>query len=357
MQFPEQGKPPVGIIFDSDFGNRIDDTLALALLYGFDGKREARVVSLSLTKSNLKAAAFCEAVGRFYAGAVSGAFSAVGRTLPVGLATDGKMPEDTPLLTVPLAKVNADGAPVYSHGIEKLNDTAEPTALIRNAFTAQHDQNCIVVLAGPATNLVKVLDLPGVKEVISKKVRFLSLMGGAYPHGEPEFNIKTDISAARKLFAEWPTPIVASGYEVGEGLLFPAPSIETDFSWSAAHPVVDAYKAYRPMPYDAPTWDMTAVLYAVRPEAGYFKLSEPGTISVLSDGSTKFSASAGGKHRYLILDPAQKETIIKTYIEIASAKPVPRQPRRRQQQQEKEEKQQRKPPEPLKPPEVKPPTP
>ena len=172
MQFPEQGKPPVGIIFDSDIGNRIDDTLALALLYGFDGKREARVVSVSITKSNLKAAAYCEAVGRFYAGAVSGAFSAVGRTLPVGLATDGKMPEDTPLFTVPLAKVNADGAPVYSHGIEKLNDTAEPTPLIRNAFTAQHDQNCIVVLAGPATNLVKVLDLPGVKEVISRRFVF-----------------------------------------------------------------------------------------------------------------------------------------------------------------------------------------
>ena len=357
MQFPEQGKPPVGIIFDSDLGNRIDDTLALALLYGFDGKREARVVSVSITKSNLKAAAFCEAVGRFYAGAVSGAFSAAGRTLQVGLATDGRMAEDTPLFTVPLAKVTADGTPVYSHGIEKLNDTAEPTPLIRNAFTAQHDQNCIVVLAGPATNLVKVLDLPGVKDLISKKVRFLSLMGGAYPQGRPEFNIKSDIPAAGKLFAEWPTPIVASGYEVGEALLFPASSIEKDFSWSPAHPVVDAYKAYRSMPYDAPTWDMTAVLYAVRPEAGYFKLSEPGTISVLSDGSTKFSASAGGKHRYLILDPSQKENIVKTYIEIVSAKPVPRQPRRRPQQQEQEQKQQQKPPEPPKPPEVKPPTP
>jgi len=358
MQFPEQGKPPVGIIFDSDMGNRIDDTLALALLYGFDGMREARVVSVSVTKSNLKAAAFCEVVGHFYAGAVSGAFSAAGRTLPVGLSTDGKMPEDTPLFTVPLAKVNADGAPVYSHGIEKLNDTAEPAALIRNAFTAQHDQNCIVVLAGPATNLVKVLDLPGVKDVISKKVRFLSLMGGAYPHGGPEFNIKTDIPAARKLFAEWPTPIVASGYEVGEALLFPGASIENDFSWSPAHPVVDAYRAYKPMPYDAPTWDMTAVLYAVRPEAGFFKLAEPGTITILSDGSTKFSASTGGKHRYLILDPSQKENIVKTYIEIVSAKPVPRQPRRRPQQQEQEQKQQQqKPPEPPKLPEAKPPTP
>jgi inosine-uridine nucleoside N-ribohydrolase len=352
MQLAEQDKLPVGIIFDSDIGNRIDDTLALALLYGFDGKREARVVSVSVTKSNLKAAAFCEAVGRFYAGAVSGAFSAVGRTLPVGLATDGKMPEDTALLTVPLAKLNAEGAPAYSHGIEKLNDTAEPTALIRNAFTAQHDQNCIVVLVGPATNLVKVLDLPGVKEVIAKKVRFLALMGGAYPQGAPEFNIKTDIPAARKLFAEWSTPIVASGYEVGEALLFPASSIESDFSWSPAHPIVDAYRAYKPMPYDAPTWDMTAVLYAVRPDANYFRLSDPGTISVLDDGRTKFSPSPGGKHRYLILDPAQKENIVKTYIEIASAKPVPRQPRRRQQQQEQQQ-----PPEPAKPPQVKPPAP
>ena len=81
-------------------------------------------------------------------------------------------------------------------------------------------------------------------------------MGGAFPQGEPEFNIKTDIPAARKLFAEWPTPIVASGYEVGEALPFPASSIENDFSWSPAHPVVEAYKAYRPMPYDARTWDM-----------------------------------------------------------------------------------------------------
>ena len=80
MQSPEEKKPPVGIIFDSDLGNRIDDTLALALLYGFDGKREARVVSVSVSKSNLKAAAFCETVGRFYAGAVSGEFAAAGRT-------------------------------------------------------------------------------------------------------------------------------------------------------------------------------------------------------------------------------------------------------------------------------------
>jgi inosine-uridine nucleoside N-ribohydrolase len=345
MQRPEQGKPPVGIVFDTDMGNSIDDALALALLYGFEGKSEARVVSVSVSKSNLKAAAFCEAVGRFYAGAVSGAFGATGRTLPVGLSVDGKMSEDTPMLTAPLSKQNAEGEPLYSHGIRKLNDTAEVTALIRNAFTAQHDHNCVVVLVGPATNLVKVLDLPGVKDLISRKVRFLSVMGGAYPEGKPEFNIQSDISAAKKLFAEWPVPIVASGFEVGEALLFPASSIEKDFAWSPAHPVVDAYRAYQPMPYDTPTWDLTAVLHAVRPDAGYFKLSDPGVIRVLDDGRTKFTPATEGKHRYLILDPAQKERIIKTFTEIASAKPVPRQSRFRQQQQQQQQQPPPKPPE------------
>ncbi len=325
MQFPKPGKPPVGVLFDTDMGNRIDDALALALLYGFDGKMEARVVAVSVSKSNLQAAAFCEVVGRFYAGAVSGAFGGFGRTLPIGLSTDGKMPEDTAMLTAPLAKRNAEGAPAYVHGIHKLIDTAEVPALIRNALTAQHDQNAIVVLAGPATNLARVLELPDAKDLIARKVRYLAVSGGAYPEGGPEFNIQADIPAAKKLFAEWPGPIVASGQEIGEALRYPASSIEKDFAWSPAHPIVDAYRAYQPMPYDAPTWDMTAVLHAVRPQEGYFRLSDPGTIRVLDGGRTRFAPFADGRHRYLILDPAQQERIIKTYTEIASAKPVPRQ--------------------------------
>lgn len=322
-----QDKSPVGIIFDCGLGDSIDEALALALLYGLDGKNEARVISLSVSKPNLKAAALCEAIARFYNGASSGAFGAIGRTLPVGLADEGKSPKDTPMLTVPLSRLNGEGAPLYNHGVEKLNDTAEVRALIRNALSQQPDQSCVVVLTGPATNLARTLYLPGVKELISLKARFLAIAGGAY-------SIKTDIEAARKLFAEWPTPIVAAGDEIGASLLFPASSLENDFAWAPAHPVVDAYRAYKPMPYDAQTSAMAALLYAVRPQENYFKLSEPGTISVLDDGRTKFTPSPEGRHRYLILDPEQKERVIKTYTELASAKPVPKQPRFRRQQQQ-----------------------
>jgi hypothetical protein len=79
---------------------------------------------------------------------------------------------------------------------------------------------------------------------------------------------------------------------------------------------------------------MSAVLYAVLPKQGYFKLSDAGAFRVLDDGRTSFTPSPDGKHRYLNLDPEQKERIIKTYTEIASAKPAPRQPRFRQQQQQ-----------------------
>ncbi len=338
MQFPGQGKPPVGILFDTDLGS-IDEALALALLYGFDGKREARLVSVSITQHNLKAAAFCEAVGRFYMGAVSGAFGGFGRTLPVGLSTAGNMTADAPMLAEPLARRHADGKPVHESGIHQLNDTAEVTALIRNALTAQHDQNALVVLAGPATNLARLLDLPAGKDWIARKVRLLSVAAGAFPDGKPESHIQVDIPAARKLFAEWPTPIVVVGREVGETLLYPAASIEKDFAWSPAHPLVDAYRAYKPMPYDAPSGALAAVLHAVRPQETYFQLSEAGLIRVLDDGSSRFTPSAGGKHRYLIAPPAQQERTVRAFTEIASAKPVPRQSRFRPPDQQQQQKQ------------------
>jgi hypothetical protein len=70
-------------------GSRVETALALAVLYGLDGKNECRVVSISSTRTSLLSAAYCEVVGRFYAGAVSAAFGALARTLPVGLAADG----------------------------------------------------------------------------------------------------------------------------------------------------------------------------------------------------------------------------------------------------------------------------
>lgn len=346
MQFFGQGKPPLAVVFDCDMGHSLDDALALAILYGFDGKNEARLAAVSVSNPSVSAAAYCDAVGRFYAGPVSSAIFAVGRTLPIGLLEKGK-PVENPMITEPLAKKNAEGKPQYPHGVNSVIDTADPAAVLRNALTAQPDNNIVFLLAGPATGVITMMGLPGVKDLISRKVKMLVFAGGGYPAGKPEAHVQTDVAAAKRLFAEWPTPIVAVGSEIAEQVTFPYASLDKDFAWSPAHPVVDAVRAGSPQPKDIPALTPSAALFAVRPDAGLFQRSAPGTITVDDSGATHYSASASGKHTYLTVDPAQREKIQATFVELASAKPVPRQPRFRPNQQQQQ--QQQKPADPAKP--------
>ncbi len=292
MQFPAVAKPPVGILFDSAM-DRIDDVLALAMLHGFDGKDQARIAAIGISNSNLQAAQFCDAVRLFYASATTGTAAMFMHSMPVGLA-DGKAAPASPMLAAAMAQ----GRTV----IKDVNDTADVATLFRNALMAYHDQNAAVVLSGPANDLAKLLDMYGVKDWIAHKVRLLSMT---------EQGLHSDAAAARKVLAEWPSPMITVGQEIGDQLPFPGAGIDRDFAYAAAHPVAEAYRAYKPMPYDAPSAAMAAMLYAVRPNDGYFKLSE----------------SEAGKPRRLLLDPSQKERVIAAYVEMASAKPVPRKPR------------------------------
>jgi hypothetical protein len=75
------------------------------------------------------------------------------------------------------------------------------------------------------------------------------------------------------------------------------------------------------MPYNAPSWDLAAALYAARPNEGYFKLSGPGTITIHDDGRTAFTPADKGRHQYLMVDSATKDKILAAYVELASAKP------------------------------------
>jgi inosine-uridine nucleoside N-ribohydrolase len=314
------------VIFDCDLGHSADDLLAMAVLYALDGKNEARLLAISVSNPSLSAAAYSDAVGRFYAGPVSGAFNAVGRTLPVGLAQVGK-PMETAMITGPLAKKNGEGKPLFPHGVGSIIDTADPTPLLRNALTAQQDGNIVVLVSGPATNIVSLMSLPGAKELITRKVRMLVFAGGSYPSGKPEAHIQADLAAARRLFAEWPTPVVAVGTDLSEQVAFPADSLEKDFAWSPAHPIVEAIRASDQGAKDIPAVSPCAALFAIKSDQDFFKRSAAGTITIDESGATKFAASAAGKHTYLTVDPAQRERVVKTLVELASAKPVPRQPR------------------------------
>jgi hypothetical protein len=76
------------------------------------------------------------------------------------------------------------------------------------------------------------------------------------------------------------------------------------------------------MPYDRETWDLTAVLYAVRPNRGYFGLSPAGTITVDDAEVTQFAAAESGRHRYLTVTPEQIVQVREALVQLTSQPPV-----------------------------------
>jgi hypothetical protein len=306
MQFG-RGKPAVGAFFDTDFAT-MDSALTLAVLHGLQGKNDCRIAIVTMSRPNLAVAGFADMVERYYRGP-AGNFSQVP---PMGMRTAGQPGPTSPAFTKPFEATKLDGTPLFKNQVRRVNDTGDPDTLIRNYLEAHADQNAFFVLAGPATNLASALEFRGMKELIAAKLKYLVVAD----------RFTADVPAAKKLFAEWPTPIFAAGDDNGAAIQFPGASIDKEFTAAnPENPFIPAYKAYQAMPYDTPASAMSAALYAARPQEGYLKVSEPGTISVRDDGKTAFTAGTG-KHRVLSVDPEKKDKIVQTLVELASAKPA-----------------------------------
>ena len=313
MQNPFGGKQPLGVVYNTAM-SRPDAALALAFLYGLAGKREVRIGSVCVNGAGLGAATFCDIVGQFY---TPGPPRNANQVLPTGLAADGPLAADPPMVQAALDRKKDDGTPRYNRIIKRVSDTSVAEAVLRNGviFNAE----AVMILSAPATYLAKSLELHGVRELYEKRVKMLVVVDAWG---------RQDVPAMRRILAEWPTPIVFCGPAVGTDLKWPTATLETDFSWSPENPVVDAVKAFRPGPYDAPLWDLAAILHAVHPADGHFQ-TQAGNLTVADDGSLSF-APGSGKHQALKVDPAKRDATLKLLMEVATAKPpAPQGPGRR----------------------------
>ena len=293
---------PVPLLFDTDMGNDIDDALALAVIHALESRGEAKLLAVTLSKDNRWSGPFVDLVNHFY-----------GRPgIPIGISHNGPTPKDSDYTRLPAQNS------IYKRRVKPEDKLPEGAAVIRKVLESQPDKSVVIVQVGFSTNLARLLAEPGGKELAARKVKLLSVMAGQFPVGKPEYNVRIDVPSARKVFGEWPGEIVFSGFEIGLAIQYEAVSIERDFGWVRNHPVVDAYRAYQKMPYDRPTWDLTSVLYAVRPDRGYFGLSDAGTVRVAEDGQTKLEAGAMGKHRYLTVTAEQRARVLEALMMLAS---------------------------------------
>jgi inosine-uridine nucleoside N-ribohydrolase len=309
---------PVKLIFDTDMGNDVDDLMALAMIHNLQKRGACELLAVTVTKDHPQAAAFVDAVNTLYGYP----------DVPIGVVRDGAAKEAGKFNLLADEK-NADGSLRYPHDLKSGADAPEAVGLIKDILAKQPDGSVVIAQVGFFTNLSRLLDSPGGKELVAKKVKVLSIMAGAFQTVQwdtrhLEYNVKLDVPAAQKLAKEWPTPVVWSGYEIGVAAAFPHVVIEQDLNYLPHHPLKEAYYLYNPPPHDRPTWDPTSVLYAVLPERGYFDLSPPGTVIVEDDSATLFRANKKGKgnHRFLVMSPEQAARVLEAIVQL-SVEPPP----------------------------------
>lgn len=317
---------PVKLIFDTDMGNDCDDALALAVIHSLQSRGECELLAVTITKDHELAASYVDCVNTFY-----------GRgDIPIGVCRgSGKTPDAGKYNQV--AKVMDGGKLRFDHDLTSGNNAPTAVEVLRRTLASAEDGSVVVVQVGFSTNLANLLASPADaihplngRELFAKKVKLVSVMAGAFTKipndkGEltdhREYNVAEDIASIKKFVELCDVPILWSGFEIGLNLTYPHQSILKDYSYVAHHPVSEAYIAYIPPPHDRPTWDLTSVLVAVRPDRGYFDISKPGKVTITDDALSRFEESSTGKHRYLILNPATVEKTREALVQLSSQPP------------------------------------
>jgi inosine-uridine nucleoside N-ribohydrolase len=295
------------------------------MIHSLQKRGAAELLAVTITKDHPQAAAFVDAVNTFYGYP----------DVPIGVVRPGATPEPGKFNRLADAR-NPEGSLRYPHDLRSGADAPEAVGLLRQLLAAQPDQSLVLVQVGFFTNFARLLDTKpdahsplGGRELIAKKVKVLSVMAGAFQTvnwntRHLEYNVIKDVPAAQSLAKRWPTPVVWSGFEIGIAAAYPHQSIEQDFDYVPHHPLKEAYVLYNPPPHDRPTWDPTALLYALYPDRGYFDLSPPGNVTVEDNGATWFRPGKEGRglHRFLVMSAAQTARVREVIVQLCVEPPA-----------------------------------
>ena len=255
----------VPIIIDTDIAPDFDDVGAMAVLHSLADRGEAKIlatISCNVFETTVPTLSLLNTYFKR-------------PDIPVGVTKSHEPNKDCKQKWAE-AIVNK-----YTHPIMKNGDAWEAVHLYRKILSTQPDKSVTLITIGFFSNLARLLDskpdefsrLNG-KELINKKVKQLVSMAagtGSDGTGFREFNVLVDASASRKVFNEWPTPILLSGFEIGYKILTGKRLIANESLQNS--PVKDAFQIALTADKNTEgrhSWDQTAVLVAVRGAEPYF---------------------------------------------------------------------------------------
>jgi hypothetical protein len=278
---------PVPIILDTDIASDVDDVGAVAVLHALANRGEAKILAMGVAVDNPWSAPCLDAINTY--------FNRPG--IPLGVIK-GHAVKDS-------SKYAQEIASHFPHDIDDVDDLLDAPTLYRQVLAQQPDHSVVIVSIGMLTNLRHLLESSpdefsplGGRDLVKQKVRAWVCMGGKFPKGH-EYNLISDGPAAEYTIRNWPTPVIFSGHEIGN-VIMTGPGLRKLDGQSPIRRAFELYNGLTPRP----SYDQTAVLYAVRGLDGglsdLWSLQTGGRLVVNKDGSDKWQPSGERQHSYLV---------------------------------------------------------
>ena len=285
---PESVKP-IKIILDTDIGPDYDDVGAVALLHAMADSGKVEILGiLSCNKDSLVIPTI-DVLNTYFGrpAILLGAPKSKGVTI----SSSQHWPDSI--------------VSRFPHKYRSTREAPDAVTQYRKILAAQPDGSVTMVTIGFLTNLSNLLQSPADQisklngtDLVALKVKKLVSMAGKFPAGK-EFNVFMDSTASKYSFEHWPTPIVFTGFEIGEKI---KTGLKLVGSSSKSNPVREAFRiAMSGSKADQKgrmSWDQTAVLIAIYGTDPFFTTVK-GTIRVNPNGSNQWEDNPSGKHTYV----------------------------------------------------------
>ncbi len=300
---------PASVIFDSDMGPDYDDVGAITLLHSFADEGKANILATIASTKYENVAAVFSVLNTYFNRP----------NIPIGVPKGEALElHDWQHWTDSIVKN-------YPHAVNSNKDVADAVALYRRILSIQPDKSVTIITVGFLTNLKNLLQskadmfspLTG-EQLITQKVKQLVSMAGKFPSGS-EFNINRDFPSANFVYANWPTPVLFSGFEIGEKIKVGLPLINNNSIKNS--PVKDVFRISIPQaPEDSAgrkSWDETAVLVGVLGYEKWFTVKHGKIIINMKDGSNSWADNTNGTQAYLVekVSPAVVQKLIDELIQ------------------------------------------
>ena len=290
---------PVRLIFDTDMMGDVDDVGTAAVLHALADQGEVKILAMGLSGKNPWSPLCLDALNTYFRRP----------DIPIGVVKGPAFDKRS--------KYAETIAKEFPHKLKSAEDAPDAALLYRKILAQQSDKSVVMVSVGQVTNFRNLLktgpdehsNLGGV-ELVKQKIKAWVCMGGKIPDGR-EANLIHDGLAAAYAIANWPTPIIFSGWEIGQEIMTGAGLRRAP----EGTPVRRAYELYNGL-NNRQSWDQTAVLYAVRGLDGglsnYWDLETEGYLQVNHDGSNAWRTSPDKDHAYLVrkMDPKKIAEVI-----------------------------------------------